>query len=150
MSKKIAIGSETMGLPLKVALKQHLEGKGYEVIDLGIENTPIKGAKALQDGIVERAIIICGTGMNVALTANKFKGVYCGLCESEFTAELCKAVNNCNMLAMGARVVSEYRANRMVDIWLSTELKDGIPEDEKQFMDIMFNNLQQIEAENMK
>ena len=147
---KILIGSDELGFPLKEVVKAHLLSKGYEVIDVGTDNAPVKGSKAIQKGEVDRAIIMCGTGMNVNITCNKHKGVRCGLVESEFTAEMSRAINNCNVMAMGARVVSDFRAKQMVDIWLNTEFTAGLPIEHKPLLEGMLVNLGKMEDENFK
>lgn len=130
MSKKVIMAADPFGAALKNSVKEHLIGEGYEIIDLGTDSEEnfvayyeisAKAAKAVQNKAAEKAIIFCGSGMGVAITANKFKGIYCGLVESEMTAEMCRLINDCNILAMGAKVISEYRANKAADVWLSTE-----------------------------
>ena len=135
-SKKIVLAADPAGVLLKNSVKKHLEEIGYDVIDYGTDKPEnfvtyfgiaSKAAKAIQKGIADKGIVFCGTGMGVSITANKFKGIYCGLIESEFTANECKIINNCNMLGMGARVISESRANMAVDNWLNRKFNEGIP-----------------------
>ena len=158
-SKKIVLASDPFGVSLKSAIKEHLLGKGYEVIDLGTDSIEhfvpyfeisAKAARAVQSGVAERAIIFCGSGMGMALTANKFKGIYCGLCESEFTTEMCRIVNNCNVLAMGAKVITEQRAKNAVDLWLNTEFGQGMDTTTKKLLKEGVDELAKIEAENFK
>ena len=67
----------------------------------------------------------CGTGIGISIVANKVKGIRCALCTDEFTAEMSRKHNDANMLAMGARVVEEAKALKMVEIWLNTECEEG-------------------------
>lgn len=159
MSKKIVVGADLMGVALKNVIKEHLLGKGYEVVDLGVDRpeNPVaypeiaaKVARAVQKGVADRAIVFCATGMGVAITANKFKGIYCGLVESEFTAEKCRAINNCNVLSMGGWIISEYRAKKAVDDFLSTEFAGGRPESAKKNLQGFLTQIDEIEKENFK
>ena len=133
-SRKVILAADPAGAQLKNAVKKHLESEGYNVIDYGTDcaenfvpyyEISAKAARAVQKGIADKGIVFCGTGMGVSITANKFKGIYCGLIESEFTAGECKCINNCNMLAMGQRVISEARANMAADVFLKNEFCVG-------------------------
>jgi ribose 5-phosphate isomerase B len=88
--------------------------------------------------------------MGVSLTANKFKGIRCGLCESEFTAEMCKLVNNCNILALGAKVISETRAKKATDLWLTRKFAEDATESGKKKRAAALDALAKIEDENFK
>ena len=111
---KIIVGADAWGVELKDTVKQHLAKHGHEVTDIG--GTPgnqrpyydvaKEAARMLQAGAAERAVLVCGTGMGMAIVANKFKGVYASVIESEFTARMCRAVNNANVLTMGSMVVA--------------------------------------------
>jgi ribose 5-phosphate isomerase B len=156
---KIAMGAEPTGAALKNAVKKHLQSEGYKVIDLGtdcaenfVTYTAIsaKTAKAVQKGLADKGIVFCGTGMGVSLTANKFKGIYCGLIESEFTAGECKVINNCNMLAMGARVISEARACMAVDNWLNKKFIEGVPAPYDKLCEEALVDIAKIEDNNFK
>ena len=129
--KTIVFACDHTGLELKQVLLDHVSGKGYKCIDLGCYDTtsvdyPVygyKAAKAIQDGICERGIIICGTGVGISLAANKVKGIRAAVCSEPYTAKLSRAHNNSNMLAMGARVVAKELAMMIVDTWLETEFE---------------------------
>ena len=93
MDKKIIIGADDSGFTLKEAVKEYLIKNGYEVTDVGTLSLdePVvyyevgrRVAKEVADKKFERGLLFCGTGMGVSLVANKFPGVYCGLCESVF------------------------------------------------------------------
>ena len=157
--EKIALGADPMGAVLKNAVKKHLESEGYKVIDYGTDcaenfvtyfGISAKTAKAVQKGIADKGIVFCGTGMGVGITANKFKGIYCGLVESEFTANECKIINNCNMLAMGSRVISEARACMAVDNWLNRKFNEGTPEPYIKLVEEGVAEIGKIEDENFK
>ena len=155
----IALGADPMGAVLKNAVKKHLESEGYKVIDYGTDcaenfvtyfGISAKTAKAVQKGIADKGIVFCGTGMGVSITANKFKGIYCGLVESEFTAGECKVINNCNMLGMGSRVISEARACMAVDNWLNKKFNEGTPEPYIKLVEEGVAEIGKIEDKNFK
>ncbi len=158
MSRKVVMGADPMGATLKNVIREHLSSKGYEVIDLGTDRAEnavdypeiaAKVARAVQKGVADRGILFCGTGMGVAITANKFKGIYCGLVESEFTAKKCRAINNCNVLSMGWWIISENRAKEAVDNFLSTEFTEGF-ESAKDDLQRFLIQLAEIEKGNFK
>ena len=129
----IAIACDHGGYQLKEAVKAHLLEKGYEVKDFGTNSLDScdypdyagPAAKAVAAGECEKGIVICTTGIGVSIVANKVKGIRCGLCSDPLSASLTRRHNNTNMLAMGARVVEEAKALKMVEIWLSTECEEG-------------------------
>ncbi|MEI7729801.1 MAG: RpiB/LacA/LacB family sugar-phosphate isomerase [Verrucomicrobiota bacterium] len=133
---KIVVGADPWGLELKQAVKEHLQKLGHEVSDVGgTRETPAKyydaavlAAKALQAGQAERAILFCGTGMGMAIVANKFKGVYASVVESPLTAKLCKAINNANVLTLGGLIFTPFTAIQTVDAWLTTTHTQGLEE----------------------
>lgn len=100
---KIAIGSDKSGFYLKEAVKKHLVEKGYEVDDFGTQDfekgvpffevAPVV-AKKIQNKEYGRAILMCGTGMGMAIVANKFKGVYAAVAESVYSAGKCRSIDH--------------------------------------------------------
>ncbi len=141
--KKIIIGSDKSGFPLKEAIKAHLCEQGYEVEDCGTQSmengrtfyevAPI-AAQKVQGGEYERAILICGTGMGMAIVANKFKGVYAAACESTYAAEKCRAINDANILTMGGWVIGEVLGCAMADVFLNTEFTQNLEEWRQKFL----------------
>ncbi len=135
--EKIIIGSDQWGFRLKNELKAHLTQKGFDVLDIGTtdEANPVpyyavaaKAAKMIQSGEVKRGVLCCGTGMGMAIVANKFKGVYAAVVESEFAGMKCKAINNANILAMGYEMISFPKAQMALDQWLSVNHTQGFEE----------------------
>ncbi|MDO4176739.1 MAG: ribose 5-phosphate isomerase B [Bacillota bacterium] len=129
----IAIASDHGGYELKEKVKEHLRERGEKIVDLGTTSSesvdyPIYGkacAEAVASGKAERGIVICGTGIGISIAANKVKGIRCGLCTSVEMAQLTRAHNNANMLAMGGRTTAEELAMEIVDAFLDTEFEGG-------------------------
>jgi len=129
----ISLASDHGGFALKEHVKKYLEAKGFEVKDFGCHSTescdyPIFGraaAQAVAAGECEKGIVICTTGIGISITANKVKGIRCALCGDPFSAEMTRRHNDANMLAMGAGIVGPNMAERIVDVFLSTEFEGG-------------------------
>ena len=130
---KIAICCEHCGYALKLAVKKHLEEKGYEVVDYGCHSTesvdyPVYGEKvgrAVAGGECELGVLICGTGIGISLAANRVKGVRAAVCSEPYSAEMTRRHNNANIIAFGARVVGEGTAMPIVDAFLGAQFEGG-------------------------
>ena len=124
----IAIGSDHGGYALKCAVMKHLEERGLEYKDYGCFSEescdyPDYGklvGHAVAAGECEQGILICGTGIGISITAHKIKGVRAALWSECFSAEATRLHNDANILAMGARVVGEGLALKIVDTFLDT------------------------------
>ena len=124
----IAIGCDHGGFKLKQAVMKHLEERGLEYKDYGTYSDescdyPVYGkavANAVASGECDRGILICGTGIGISIAANKIRGIRAALCGDCFSAEATRLHNDANILAMGARVVGEGLALKIVDIFLDT------------------------------
>lgn len=150
MSKKIAIGCDEAAYDLKVALIKHLESKGYEVKDYGAKSgettmypdVAVPVAKAVSDGEFERAVLVCGTGIGMCITANKVPGVRAAVCHDSFSAQRARKSNDAQIICFGERVIGVELAKNLLDIWLESEFSGGgsapkvnrISEYEKEFM----------------
>ena len=129
----IALGCDHGGFALKQSVIKYLEEKGLAYKDYGTYTEescdyPAYGeavARAVVSGECDRGILICGTGIGISLAANKVKGIRCALCHNEFTAQMCREHNNAQILSMGARVLEEDMALRIVDTFLNTEFAGG-------------------------
>ena len=124
----IAIGCDHGGLDIKNAIIKFFEENGVEYINYGT-NTPdsvdypeyaYKVAKAVSTGECEKGIICCGTGIGVAMVANKVKGVRAATVTNEFCAEMTRRHNDANVVTMGGRVIDEATAVRLADIFINT------------------------------
>lgn len=130
---KIGLASDHGGYELKEHIREHLEKKGIEYIDYGTNSEESadypdygrKAGEAIMSGEVDRAIVVCGTGIGISLAANKVKGVRCALCGDSYSARMSREHNNANALALGGRVVGKDLALEIVDIWLRTEFAGG-------------------------
>ncbi len=129
----IAIGSDHAGYHLKEKIKEYLISKGYQILDFGTQSTestdyPLFAREvclAIQKGEAQRGILICGTGIGMSITANKFKGIRASLCFNEYMARMSRKHNDSNVLCLGSRVLGEDLAIAIVDVWLSTDFEGG-------------------------
>ena len=125
----LAIGCDHGGYELKQEILKYLEKEGYEVKDFGCFSTaavdyPEIGhavAHAVADGVCEKGILICGTGIGISIAANKVKGIRAALCGDCFSAEATRLHNDTNILALGGRVTGPGLAVKIVDTFLHTE-----------------------------
>jgi ribose 5-phosphate isomerase B len=130
---KIALGADHAGFELKEKLKAYLAAKGHEVVDLGTGSTesvdyPDFGfavGKAVASGQVERGVLACGTGIGIAIAANKVKGVRAGTPNDLFATRLMREHNDANVISFGARQVAPTLAEAMLDVFLSTPFEGG-------------------------
>ena len=130
---KIALGCDHGGYELKEYIKTVIEKMGHEYEDFGCYNLDscdypdfgAAAARAVAEGKCEKGIVICTTGIGISITANKVKGIRCALCSDSVTAEMTRRHNNSNMLAMGAGIVGNLLAERIVDTFLATEFEGG-------------------------
>lgn len=126
---KIAIGSDKSGFPAKEAIKAYLTEAGVDFEDLGttdLENVhpyyqvANEIAPQVQNGTFDRAILFCGTGAGMSVVANKYKGVYAVACEGVYSAKMCRAINNANIMCMGGWIVGPEMAVEMTKTFLAT------------------------------
>ena len=128
MSMKISIASDHGAYALKEKVKGWLTEAGYEVRDFGcygLESVDypdfaLPAAEAVAQGQVDRAVLLCTTGIGVSISANKVRGVRCALCTDTMTARMTREHNDTNALAMGAGVVGENLAKEILFTWLTT------------------------------
>jgi ribose 5-phosphate isomerase B len=131
---RIAIASDHAGYHLKEKIKGHLQSRGYTVNDFGTDSDilPVDypdyvrpAAKSVAQGANDLGIVLGGSGNGEAMASNKVRGVRCALCWNELSARLAKEHNNANMISIGARMVSEDEAIKIVDAWLQAEFEYG-------------------------
>jgi len=119
MAAKIGIASDHAGKELKQLVADFVRLKNYEVIDYGVSMESDKSvdypdyaailATDISSGKVEQGILICGTGIGMCITANKFPGVRAAIVTDEFTARMCRAHNDANVICLGSRVLNPRR-----------------------------------------
>lgn len=130
---KVAIASDHRGYHLKERVMSLLKSRGHEVIDEGPASDAAVDypdfaalvAKKVSSGEVERGILICGTGIGMAISANKFAGVRAAACADEVTAELSRRHNDLNILCLSGDLLSANSTERVVIKWMETEFEGG-------------------------
>ena len=129
----ISIACDHGAFDLKERLKAHLLEQGHQVADCGTNSTDScdypdfaqAAARLVAEGACERRVVLCTTGIGMSIAANKVKGVRCALCHEPLSAEMTRRHNDANMLAMGAGVTGGNLAERILDVFLSTEFEGG-------------------------
>ncbi len=132
--RKIYIGADSAGYPLKEELKTHLVESGYDVTDLGCDSSaschyPVFASRVCENVQKEPetsyGILICGTGIGMSMCANKYNGIRAAVCGDTFSAKMTRRHNNANVLCMGARVTGSLLAQDILDIFLENEFEGG-------------------------
>lgn len=153
MKKEIVIGCDNAAVPLKNLLRDFMRGKGYTVEDVGCQSEEDTTAypliakrlcqRIIDSGYAKEGVLICGTGLGMAMCANKFKGIRAGVCHDSFSGERLKLSNKGNVICFGARVIGPELAKKILSEWLELEFQDG-PSTPK------VNGICSLEDENMK
>jgi ribose 5-phosphate isomerase B len=131
--KPIAIGCDEAAYTLKETIKKYLEQLGYSVEDYGVYDTSpvlypdiaLKVAEVVAAGQYDRGILICVTGIGMAIAANKVPGIRAAVCHDAYSAERSRKSNDCQIMTMGSRVIGEELAKTMVKVWLESEFQGG-------------------------
>jgi ribose 5-phosphate isomerase B len=130
---RIAIDSDDAGTELKRVISEHLRSLGADVEDLDLLKSskvdyPDIGynlARRVGDKEFDRGVLICGTGLGMAMVANKVEGIFAGACHDVYSAERLRKSNDAQILALGARVVGSELAKTIVSAWLKSEFEAG-------------------------
>ncbi len=130
---RIAIGCDHRGYAIRGKLVELLHRLGHDVTDLGTHSEdPVDYpdvaaavARLVSQGVVERGILICGTGLGMCIAANKVPGVRAAPCHDDLTAEMSRRHNDLNVLCLSADMLGERLIDRMVEIWLNTPFEGG-------------------------
>ena len=133
MEKKIGIASDHAGYEMKEFLVGYLGAQGYEVLDFGTDSPESvdypdiaeKTCEKVTSGEADKAILICGTGVGISISANKIKGIRAALCGDWYSAKYTRLHNDANVLCMGGRVIGAGLAAEIVDVFLDTEFEGG-------------------------
>ena len=129
----IAVGSDHGGFALKEYLKPYIGEMGHHLEDVGCYSEASvdypEQARAVTElvkkGKVDRGILICGTGIGMAIAANRVPGIRAALCHELYTAGMSRRHNDANILCMGGRVIGPGLALEMVNVWLTTAFEGG-------------------------
>lgn len=130
---KIALGCDEAAFGLKEIIKKHLLDKGLDVVDFGTHHTtPVNYpdiafavAEQVAQGVFERAVLLCGTGIGMAISANKVPGIRAAQCHDTYSAERAIKSNDAQIITLGARVVGPELAKAIVDKWLEAQFTGG-------------------------
>lgn len=133
MTMRIALGADHGGFDLKKELVEGLRDLKYVVDDLGCFSTEPydypdvahPAARGIVEGRYDRAILVCGTGVGMAITANRYRGARASNCADVFTARYARSHNDANVLTLGGRVLGVGLAWEIVNVWLSTPFSGG-------------------------
>lgn len=131
--KAIALGADHAGFPLKEELKSWLIGRGYDVVDCGTQSAEsvdypdyaAAAAGAVTAGKAGWGVLVCGTGLGMAMAANKVPGIRAAACTDVYTARLSREHNDTNVLALGARITARDSAIEILEAWLAAEFAGG-------------------------
>ncbi len=130
---KIALGADHAGFAARERLLKALERAGHNVRDFGgFSPQPLdypdvakKVAEDVSSGKSQRGILICGTGIGMAIVANKFPGVRAAVCHNRYTTRISRTHNNANILCLGGRVLRLEEIVRLTKLWLKTDFQRG-------------------------
>ena len=130
---KIVIGCDEAGCGLKHIIIDLLQKEGIEVTDEGCRDDEVvlypniaeRVANIVADGEADRGILICGTGIGMAMAANKVKGIRAAVCHDPFSTERSRKSNDAQIMCMGARVIGRERAKMLVKLWLTCDFAGG-------------------------
>ncbi len=138
---KLIIGSDHIGLALKETIKEHLAAQGCSCDDIGVftpdqvdyPDIALALAQDIAAGAHDRGILICGTGIGMAIVANKVPGIRAAQVHDIYTAERARKSNNAQIMTLGAQVLGVESAKLLVDVWLRSEYSGGrsVPKVEK-------------------
>jgi len=131
--RRVAIGADHGGFALKAALIQWLQAQGFEVADLGTHSPApcdyprigSKVASAVAEGRFDRGVLLCKSGIGMAIVANKVRGIRAGVCADVFDAKRSRSHNDANVLVVGAQKLGLAQVKRIVKAWFATPFEVG-------------------------
>jgi ribose 5-phosphate isomerase B len=129
----VAIGADHAGFALKERVGQHLESKGYTVLDMGTDSPEstdypqyaFKVAEAVRDGRADRGVLVCDSGNGIAIAANKVEGIRAAIAINPRHAELSRRHNDANVLVLGSMLTPESELAPLLDAWFSAPFDGG-------------------------
>ena len=130
---KLAIGCDEAGYLMKETLRDHLQSRGFAPTDFGVgvgqtahyPDIAFSVAQSVAEGDHDRAILICGTGIGMCISANKVRGIRAAQAHDTYSAERAQKSNNAQILCLGARVLGAELAKAIVDAWLGSHFEGG-------------------------
>ncbi len=130
---KIAVGNDHRGFETKKLVKAIITQMGHECIDFGSNDdnpvdypdTAYAAATAVSKKEADRAILACGTGIGMSITANKVKGIRAALCHDELSAQISRHHNDANVLCISGDLLGEILLRKIVEVWINTEFNGG-------------------------
>lgn len=131
---KLVVASDHAGRRLKKSVFLHLKNMGHDVTDLGVDDLVEKTdypdmarplAEAVAGGQYDLGVLVCGTGIGMAMAANRIKGARAANCTNEFMVRMARAHNNANILTLGERVIGEGLALDLVELFLNSNFEGG-------------------------
>ena len=130
---KIVVGSDHRGFEAKEQVKAIITQLGHECVDVGTKsNDPVDypdpaylAARAVSLGEADKAILACGTGIGMSITANKVKGIRAALCHDELSAQISRHHNDANVLCVSGDLIGEVLLKKIVEVWLTTDFSGG-------------------------
>ena len=131
MTEKIIIASDHAGFDLKCRILNYLTKEGYDIFDNGTYSNEAVDypfiakdtAKKVASGQYTKGILICGSGIGMSIAANKIKGIRAFVCSDTTSAKFSRLHNDANILCFGERIIGEYLAKDICDIWLNSEFE---------------------------
>ncbi len=132
--RRIYMGADAAGYPLKEVLKTHLTDMGYQVTDMGCHTDESCHYPLYAHLVCEEVqknpdtafgVLVCGTGIGMSMCANKHRGIRAALCSDPFSSEMTRSHNDANVICLGARVLKEEDAKHFLDVFLSTPFDGG-------------------------
>lgn len=136
---KIAVACDHAGFPLKATVLDVVRAAGHETVDLGTDSAVAvdypdfaeKVGRSIQDRAVDRAILLCGSGVGACIAANKMKGVYAGVCHDTYSAHQGVEHDDMNVLCIGARIIGPEPAREIVQAFLGARFVGNDPGEER-------------------
>jgi len=135
LTKELVLGCDNAAVGLMEEIRRFLDEQNVPYTFLGVENEtdetyyPLVAQKVSEEiiasGYHKEGILICGTGIGMSITANKFPGIYAAVCHDSYSAERARLSNNSNVICMGARVIGVELAKKVLHEWLNLEFKGG-------------------------
>ncbi|MFD2630027.1 ribose 5-phosphate isomerase B [Oceanobacillus kapialis] len=151
---KIAIGSDHNAFQLKETIKGFLADTEHEVVDFGCHSedavdypdVAFEVSEAVSEGKVERGILVCGTGIGVCISANKYPGIRAALAHDVYSAERAQLSNNAQILTLGSQIIGSEAAKKVVEAYLNVSWAEG----SKRKVDKIIEKEQQFVSQNYK